>query len=210
LELCDIDELNDREQFWIDKTQCFKQDLGYNICLFANTTKGLKLSNNTKIKISNSLKGKNNPMFGKTHSEETKNKISKFRSKSIIQLDLNGSFIKLWESAKKAGQTLGVYSNNINSCCRKIKYSAGGYIWIYENEFDQFDIVSHLNNNKQKIKVIQLSIDNIFIKEWNSITEATKETKSNNIYACCVGKQKSSGGFKWMYVDEYYTKREVV
>lgn len=39
-------------------------------------TKGKKLSEETRRKISNSLKGKNNPNFGKTFTEEHKKKIS--------------------------------------------------------------------------------------------------------------------------------------
>ena len=39
--------------------------------------KGSKMSDKTKRKMSKANKGKNNPMYGKTHSEETKRKISK-------------------------------------------------------------------------------------------------------------------------------------
>ncbi|NMJ86972.1 MAG: hypothetical protein EX285_03925 [Thaumarchaeota archaeon] len=38
--------------------------------------KGSKMSDKTKRKMSKANKGKNNPMYGKTHSEETKRKLS--------------------------------------------------------------------------------------------------------------------------------------
>lgn len=40
-----------------------------------NRNKGLKLDDAIKNKISNSLKGSKNPMYGKTHTEEAKQKI---------------------------------------------------------------------------------------------------------------------------------------
>ena len=50
-------------------------------------------------------------------------------------------------------------------------------------------------------KIIQKDKENKIIKEWNSITDAAKYygIKYQNIQACCVGKQKTSGGFKWEY-----------
>ena len=40
-----------------------------------------------------------------------------------------------------------------------------------------------------------------FIKEWDSISSASKELKigSNCITTCCKGKYKSSGGYIWKY-----------
>jgi hypothetical protein len=40
-----------------------------------------------------------------------------------------------------------------------------------------------------------------FIKEWDSISNASKELKirSNNIVTCCTGKSKYSGGYIWKY-----------
>ena len=41
---------------------------------------GKKLSKSTKIKISEVTKGQNNPFYGKTHTEETKNKMKKIKN----------------------------------------------------------------------------------------------------------------------------------
>lgn len=49
--------------------------------------------------------------------------------------------------------------------------------------------------------VIQLSLDNKFIKEWDSITEASKVLGCNKslIMRVCQGKQKTAKGFHWKY-----------
>jgi hypothetical protein len=50
-------------------------------------------------------------------------------------------------------------------------------------------------------KVIQLTLDDIFIKEWPSLKEAAKELglSSPNILKVCVGERKKCGGFHWKY-----------
>ena len=50
-----------------------------------------------------------------------------------------------------------------------------------------------------KVKVLQFSIDNIFIKNYDSIKEAEKDTnvKAKNISKAINNRIKSSGGFLW-------------
>lgn len=61
------------------------------------------------------------------------------------------------------------------------------------------------NHNKIKKKVVKLSLDGIFISEYNSITEATKELKGHTtlISGVCKGKRISAYGYKWMYKEDY-------
>ena len=54
----------------------------------------------------------------------------------------------------------------------------------------------------KRIKIIQLTLSNKKIKEWDSIKLAETKfnnPKSGNIGACCRGKQKTAYGFKWKY-----------
>lgn len=51
------------------------------------------------------------------------------------------------------------------------------------------------------LKIIQMDMDGNFIKEWNSIKEASCVLGIDNscITKCCKGKRKSCGGFTWKY-----------
>lgn len=40
-------------------------------------------------------------------------------------------------------------------------------------------------------------------KIYCSVSIATKETSINNISACCTGRIKTAGGYRWKYIDEY-------
>lgn len=51
-------------------------------------------------------------------------------NRPIIQYDLDGNFIKIWESIKEAEKTLKI--RNISQVCIGIRNKAGGYIWKYK------------------------------------------------------------------------------
>ena len=52
--------------------------------------------------------------------------------KAIIQYDLEGNFIKRWESISEAERELFIAVSDIVRCCKLYNKSAGGYIWRYE------------------------------------------------------------------------------
>ena len=109
--------------------------------------KGEKFSEEHKQKISQANSGENNPMYGKHHSESTKQKISEIRkekqlakgknnpnAKKVAQCDKQGNLIKIWDYAKQASEELGINRGNICSCCKGKLKSAGGYIWRYAEQ----------------------------------------------------------------------------
>lgn len=52
--------------------------------------------------------------------------------------------------------------------------------------------------------VIQINVyTNAVIMVYDSMYQAYKCTGARNISKCCKGEAKSSGGYKWMYADEY-------
>jgi len=78
LEYCDVPELLIREQYYLDLLKPT-----YNIAKIAGSTLGVLKSEETKAQISAALKGvytgENSPLFGRTHTEETKFIISQAR-----------------------------------------------------------------------------------------------------------------------------------
>lgn len=58
------------------------------------------------------------------------------RNQRIIQYDLNGNALKIWESMKDACNELGIRYQGISACCRGIHKTSGGYAWTYANIVD--------------------------------------------------------------------------
>jgi group I intron endonuclease len=83
-----------------------------------------------KKNLSLSLKGRKSPNKGKVYTIEHKKILSEAHShqkKRIVQMSLDGTIIKIWDSVSEAKKE---YKNNhISECCTgKIK-TAAGFIW---------------------------------------------------------------------------------
>lgn len=93
-----------------------------------------------KERKSKKLKGKNNPMYGKHHTEETKQKMrdshkgkSNYkRCKPIQQYTKDMVFIREWDSATLAEKELNIHSGNITKCCKGKLKTCGNFIWKYK------------------------------------------------------------------------------
>jgi len=55
IEYCDKEKLIEREQYWLDKTQCYENNYGYNINKTANSMLGYKHTKETKQKFRNRI-----------------------------------------------------------------------------------------------------------------------------------------------------------
>ena len=85
--------------------------------------------------------GELNPFYGKTHSQETKNKISKVQSVPVVMLNLNNEELKEFSSVRLAAEyiinncsvkssSVSTISSRITKVVRGEAKTAYGYKWI--------------------------------------------------------------------------------
>lgn len=138
------------------------------------------------------------------HSEETKQKMrfpkseehKLIVSKSILQYDLKGNFIKEWTSIAKAkSEGFG----GVDMCVLGVTKTAGNYIWRYKTSPlpKEYNIPKH----KSCISLLQYSLSGNFINEWDSIRDACNilNMDPGTITSVCKGRQKTAYGFIWKY-----------
>lgn len=122
----------------IEKYKTNQEEYGYNMTTGGKGAPNCTKSIETREKLSKANKGRK-------ASEETKQKISQGRkgklkggehpqSKKVLQYDLDGNFIKEWDSFMDIERELGVTYQNIWRVCNGQKEKALGYIWKYKNE----------------------------------------------------------------------------
>ena len=162
IEYCGIDELDERERYYITLYDTINN--GYNsesggnenktlsdetklIMSFNNSGKnnpmyGKKQTYESRLKNSewhkNNTLGENNPMYGKKQTKESihKNKMSQPLRKGVIQYDLSMNVIAEYDSLNDASRSIGKTKKCISLCCNGLQSSAYGFIWRYKKESD--------------------------------------------------------------------------
>lgn len=124
------------------------------------------------------------------------------KKNKICQYNLDGLFIKKWESARDIEKETGWYATSIIGVCKgKIK-TYKGYVWRYDS--DDFDMFDHkpVPSNKP---VLQYDLFGKFLHKYESATEASKvfDCEVSCIANCCNGLNVSSFNFIWFYEDEF-------
>ncbi len=158
-----------------------------------------------------------------THSENSQHAINKNLNscrKKINQYNINGNFIKTWDSINNASQTLNINGTTICSVLHCKGKTAGSFIWKYSTDIHKRPLIKEnikkilINKHKPKInfenkinsiKINQIDVNtNKIIKSWNSITEASyylTGTRNSSIYRSLKDNSKISLGFKWQYAE---------
>jgi len=141
---------------------------------------------------------------------------------AVLQFNKQGNFIAEYKSMGEAYSKTGVSTGGICEVCKGNRRSAGGYIWLYKEQWDGNPPIlkqhkskgregvtngknwNRKNNPKRNDltkSVQQFDKSNNFINEFSSIREASKHLNISEsaISYCCRGKSKTSGGFIWKY-----------
>lgn len=104
-----------------------------------------------------------------------------------------GEYLESFESLTAAAKSINAKSiNGIKAVCNGNASSAGGFIWSFT-----YNINMLYRMKEHKLQpVLQYTIDNIFIKKWKSITQASKELGISNINRA-ISNSLTAGGYRW-------------
>lgn len=184
IEYCE--NITEREQYYID---LIKPE--YNKRLVAQNNKGLIVSNQTKKKISDTLK------------ENYKNGLIAYnqshRQKEVEQYDLQGNYIRTFKNPKDAELYIGAILGKISSCCNLKNGVVKGFQWKYKDS-NKIISIGKPSSNIKSIKVT--NIINNKVKIFNSLNDC-KEYFNKGIHKL-IGKNKIyKGKYKFEYHDLY-------
>lgn len=136
----------------------------------------------------------------------------KYMWKPILQYDLDGNFIKEWESMTIASAELNIGTRLIFKALNGISIQSNGFMWKYkilENYDLKIDSYKHLKGSKRRKKVIQYDIYGNFIKIHESYRAAADfiEIKSESNISEAVNKKYIIKGFQWRNYEDGYSQK---
>lgn len=127
-------------------------------------------------------------------------------AKAVLQYNLDGELIEIFSSETSAANFMNFKNSSaISKACINKAITSGGFIWRFEDEPLKKSELKEIQIHSKPIK--QYTEDGIFIKNWNSIKEASENL---NISATSIGevcnhsnkKRHLAGGFLWSYYNE--------
>jgi len=171
LECETLEELNEKEIYYINQEKSMYYQNGYNIEYGGSNYE-------------------RPPIIG----EKVREKLST----PVLQYDKQGNFIREWSSITEAQDN--TIANNISNVVTGKMQSSGGFMWRYktDNYPKKIEPYNNTYGDYAKKKVAQYDLDGNLIKVWDSITEAQKETGTKAITSS-IQRDGTANNFKWKY-----------
>lgn len=200
IEKIDVILLNEREKYWIS----VYGDTLKNMTIGGDGIKYIKkrkFSESHRKKIGESCKGDKHYAYGK----------QAHNIKGVYKFDIKtGILLNEYNSIKEAHIKTNISHSGISNCLHNRRNSAGNYIWIYKEEYDNNKKIIieklnkcklHLSNKMKSIKINQIDlINNNIINTFESIREAARRFKTSDTairYACFSSKTHIYKNYKW-------------
>ena len=183
------EKLDELEIYYISLYDTYKN--GYNKDFGGNTNK--VITPEMRKKLSDRMKN--------LTDDERRMRMLAQESRPIYQIDLNGNVICRWYGAREASRKLNISQSGILDCLQHRRWTNYGYIWIFVEEFDSFNINDYINRGTQKRKILQKTLNGDIVNIWDSANSAqSKGFDSSAIIKCCKKKSKSHKGYLWEYL----------
>lgn len=148
------------------------------------------------------------------------NLIKSYKQKKLIVCqNKQKELIGIFESIADAADEFLIDEQEIFEAINSKEYLLGSGYWSREDmiiitkneksyiEYEDLSFSTERGRHKHpkaSIPVVQLDFDTMgLIARYKSMYDAFRITGARNISKCCKGEAKSSGGYRWMFEEEY-------
>ena len=132
---------------------------------------------------------------------------SMWNARPVVCLDLDGTFVKRYDSANEAEHTDGYW--NVVQCCRGNLRQSCGKQFMFEDEYLANGPKVYEKPKSASVKaIVQCDLDGNLIERFDSVVHAAEKTgvRRSTISGAITGTYKNAGGFIWVYEKDYPIK----
>lgn len=122
--------------------------------------------------------------------------------KAVIQCDLDGNLIAKYQSVKQAAESTGILRTRISSNLTGVCKTAGGFIFVYEGDYEKLDAKSHVPRKKGR-KVAQIDPESgEVIEVFDRIADAGRKlgVSYKTIHKVVDMEGRKAYGYRWVSV----------
>lgn len=114
-------------------------------------------------------------------------------SKKVYQYDINGCYLRSFDSVIEAARWLNVRTKLLATECNRRQHYYKGFLWYYTKH----DTVPKYKPRRKR--VLQFNMQGELIKEWETISSACDYYNNPGILEVCKGRRKTASGYLWKY-----------
>ena len=201
-------EAAEMEKTLITQYKSNDSQFGYNKSNGGDGCIGFKLSDETKKKISESLRGEKHPLYGKHPSEETRKKMSEakkgkpgHRLGKPLDEETKKKIRETLKGQKPSEETLKKRSKALKGRKfseehkKKISYALTGIIRSKETKRK----LSNAAKGRKTRKTTVICVETGIIYEYAKDAEIETGISRGHICSVCKGNRKTAGGYHWKY-----------
>lgn len=121
------------------------------------------------------------------------------KNRKILQYNLEGELINIWDNLTTAAKSLNITKTAINNVIKHKMNTCLNYIFCYEGEKPN---INFTDRRTIKCPILQYDLNDNLIKEWESASNAEIHytgKRTGSINKVLRGINKSAFGFKWRY-----------
>lgn len=126
------------------------------------------------------------------------------KSPKVVQYNLDGSVVKVWDNANAVHKEKGWSYNLILNVCKGIGKTAYGYAWSYENSACEYSKDCYFKNKK----IIQYNKNGEIIKVWDKPMDVVERygMKRSEFKKILSKRTATYKGFGWSYEGKSWGK----
>ena len=223
VEKCQNDILNEREIYYISLFHSYMREGGYNMTYGGEGA--IKYSDETILELwASGLRAceiaERTGATANTISQRLKflvednaarRRYFESRKKAVIQIDVDGNPIQIWDCASNAETTLGISKGGISKCCNKISSIAGNFLWKFvedDTPIEELQIRYAESNKCCQVNLIDDDGNVVRTFESGKEAELALDLPRGKVSEVCNKKRKHTKGYKFEW--GYPIKRRII